>query len=183
MLVQNRASRQEKVSRIKKTTSFSSHDLPQVKGTKTTYGSKTRYKVKEKQSSLGLNKNASLKIESPLWLKVLNFLGTTSTGMSIIVVGFALVAYGFTVSAPKLWTQKYEDLQNLQQKERQFTFTDEMLKNQLAEEAKNQDSGLINPDPLQQPIYLEKKEVKPIRPSEATSPPPKTVQPIFPVAY
>ena len=90
----------------------------------------------------------------PLWLKGLMVLNHTSAFVSFGSVAVALVMYGMTVYAPKLWTQKYTQLQELQKKERQFTYTDEMLKDGLAQSATQSSSGLVQPNSQRQPIFL-----------------------------
>lgn len=125
----------------------------------------------------------SPKIKVPFWLKCFNFIGTTSTGLSIMTVMVCLAVYGLTVSAPSQWTQKYRDLQELQQRERQFTFSNEVLKNQLAEESGRSDSGLVNPELGHSPVFLPKTEVEMVKPEETDISSPKRIQPIFPIAY
>ena len=92
--------------------------------------------------------------KKPLWLKGLIFLNHSSSLVCYASVTVALVMYGMTVYAPKLWTQKYSQLQELQKKERQFTFTDEMLKDELAQSATQSGSGFVKPSPDKQPIFL-----------------------------
>jgi hypothetical protein len=88
-----------------------------------------------------------------------------------------------TVYAPELWTQKYNQLRNLQKRERQFTLGDETVKNQLANTASRADSGLINPDPTKPPIFLAEITVKEIDSSPENNPPVKKIKQIYPVAY
>jgi len=180
MLAQNRPSPQEKVIPIKKTSSTTSRNLTKVKLRNKT---NTAQKKQTPKNRKYVSNTTFSEVKSPLWLKVLTFLGTTSTGLSIAFVAVGVTVYGLTVSAPRLWTQKYQNLQDLQKKERQFTFTDEMLKHKLAEEAKRADSGLVNPDPSKPPIFLPDTQIEPVQPTQPSSPPPKTVKPIFPVAY
>lgn len=180
MLAQNRPSPKEKVIKIKKTSSATSRNLTKVKTRNNTNTVSKKSAISDRKY---VSKATSSEIKSPLWLNILTFLGTTSTGLSIGVVAVCVTIYGLTVSAPRLWTQKYQNLQDLQKKERQFTFTDEMLKHKLAEEAKRGDSGLVNPDPARPPIFLPKTQTQPVQPLQPTSPEPKTVKPIFPVAY
>ncbi|AFZ46678.1 hypothetical protein Cyast_0703 [Cyanobacterium stanieri PCC 7202] len=125
----------------------------------------------------------SPKVKVPFWLKCFNFIGTTSTGLSIMTVMACLAVYGLTVSAPSEWTQKYRDLQELQQRERQFTFSNEVLKNQLAEESGRSDSGLVSPDLSHSPVFLPKTDVEMVKPEETDISSPKRIQPIFPIAY
>jgi hypothetical protein len=119
----------------------------------------------------------------PLWLKSMIIFGHSSSLVCYLSVAIAFVMYGMTVYAPKLWTQKYEELQNLQKQERQFSFTDEIIKNQLAESAKKSGSGLVNPDPTQPPIFLPDSNPKPIELKPSNSAIPKQIEKISPIAY
>lgn len=119
----------------------------------------------------------------PLWLKSMIIFGHSSSLMCYFSVAIAFVMYSMTVYAPKLWTQKYEELQNLQKQERQFSFTDEIIKNQLAESAKKSGSGLVNPDPTQPPIFLPDSNPKPIELKPSNSATPKQIEKISPIAY
>ncbi|MTF38645.1 hypothetical protein [Cyanobacterium aponinum] len=126
---------------------------------------------------------SSESIQYPLWLKsfiVLNHFSSIICGLS---VGTALVIYGMTVYAPKQWTNKYHQLQNLQKQERQFTFTDEVLKDTLAESAQQQGSGFVNPDQSKPPIFLPETNATAITPKSINPVKIKKVKPIYPVAY
>jgi hypothetical protein len=119
----------------------------------------------------------------PLWLKSMIIFGHGSSLMCYVSVAITFVMYSMTVYAPKLWTQKYEELQNLQKQERQFSFTDEIIKNQLGESAKKSGSGLVNPDPTQPPIFLPDSNPKPIELEPSHSATPKEIEKISPIAY
>jgi hypothetical protein len=119
----------------------------------------------------------------PFWLKSLIVLSNGSSLVCYLSVAIAFVMYSMTVHAPKLWTQKYEQLQNLQKQERQFSFTDEIVKNQLGESAKKSGSGLINPDPTQMPIFLPDSNPKPIELKLSNTPTPRQIEKISPIAY
>lgn len=119
----------------------------------------------------------------PLWLKSLILLGHGSSLVCYGTVAIAFGIYSMTVYAPKLWTQKYQELQHLQKQERQFSFTDEIIKNQLAESAKTSGSGLVNPDANQSPIFLPDSTPKPIELKPSNSIIPKQIEKISPIAY
>ncbi|BAQ64724.1 cell division protein FtsL [Geminocystis sp. NIES-3709] len=110
-------------------------------------------------------------------------LGHGSSALCYLSVVIAFVMYGITVYAPKLWTTKYHELQDLQKQERQFSFTDEIIKNQLAESAKQSGSGLVNPDSSQPPIFLPDTTPKPIQLETSPSSEPKQIEKISPIAY
>gem|GEM_PF-4354067 len=123
------------------------------------------------------------KVEVPFWLKCFNFVTHTSSGFSIITVIGCFVVYGLTVSAPSEWTKKYGNLQELQKRERQLIFNNEVLKNQLAEEANEANSGLVTPDLSQSPVFLPQTDVEPLPKEEPVISSPKKIEPIFPIAY
>jgi hypothetical protein len=119
----------------------------------------------------------------PLWLTILLLTKNASSLVCYVTVGLALAIYGMTVYAPQLWTQKYNQLRDLQKQERQFTFGDEVMKNQLANFASRSDSGLVNPDPTKPPIFLPETKVKQISQSSSAQQSPKQIHPIYPIAY
>jgi hypothetical protein len=121
--------------------------------------------------------------KKPLWLKGLIFLNHSSAFVSYASVTVALLMYGMTVYAPKLWTQKYTQLQELQKKERQFTFTEEMLKDELAQSATNSSSGFVKPNPSKQPIFLPNTPTKAIELKSSTFVKPKVIDSVSPIAY
>ncbi|MBL1210296.1 hypothetical protein [Geminocystis sp. GBBB08] len=132
------------------------------------------------------SQNKALKINHqnrPFLLKCLIIIGNTSSLVCYLSVAIAFILYGMTVYAPKLWTQKYQELQNLQKQERQFSFTDEIMKNQLAESANQSGSGFVNPDATQPPIFLPDSNPKPIELKRSNSPIPKHIDKISPIAY
>ena len=122
-------------------------------------------------------------LKKPLWLKGLIFLNHSSALVCYASVTVALIVYGMTVYAPKLWTQKYAQLQELQKKERQFTFTGEMLKDELAQSATQSGSGFVKPNPNKQPIFLPNTPTKPIELKASTSVQPQVINSVSPIAY
>ena len=68
-------------------------------------------------------------------------------------VGAALGVYGWSVTIPKQWSQEFHRLQTLQQHERQLLLGNESLKNQLAKQAIQGNSGLVKVVP-QQNLFL-----------------------------
>lgn len=146
---------------------------------------KIRLPQAENQSSVVLNSPAVElpKSEAPLWLKSLILLNHGSTLFCYVSATVALIMYGMTVYAPKLWTQKYVELQDLQKKERQFTSADETLRDELAQSANEGNSGFVNPTESNQPIFLPNKPTKAIELKSSTVAEPKIINPISPIAY
>ncbi|MGY6529247.1 MAG: hypothetical protein ACXITR_04905 [Cyanobacterium sp.] len=123
------------------------------------------------------------KVQIPFWLNFFNFITNTFSGFSIITVIGCFVVYGLTVSAPSEWTKRYRSLQELQKRERQLTFNNEVIKNQLAQEAREANSGLVTPDLSQTPVFLPQTDVKPLDKELPVTSSPKRIEPIFPIAY
>ncbi|MDM9383775.1 hypothetical protein QUB80_24120 [Chlorogloeopsis sp. ULAP01] len=83
----------------------------------------------------------------PLWLLRLYSLYRHSSVMTFLLVTAMLVVYGWTVYSQQMWSQAYRKLQTLQRDERQLTTNNEVLKNQMAQEAQTSAAGLVTPSP------------------------------------
>ena len=183
MLVQNPSSSSKKNVTIKPNQSTQRANPPKNRA------NNRRYLNRHKQENLEtLNNPNSFKQKYssqsiPLWLTILLLTKNVSFLICYVTVGLALTMYGMTVYAPQQWTQKYNQLQQLQKKERQFTFSDEMIKHQLALDANQANSGLVNPDPTQPPIFLPETKVEKIEPISEHKPLPKKINQIYPIAY
>ncbi|RUR83109.1 hypothetical protein ACF3DV_29445 [Chlorogloeopsis fritschii PCC 9212] len=84
---------------------------------------------------------------APLWLLRLYTLYRHSSVMTFLLVAAMLVVYGWTVYSQQIWSQTYRKLQTLQREERQLTTNNEVLKNQMAQEAQTSAAGLVTPSP------------------------------------
>jgi hypothetical protein len=84
---------------------------------------------------------------APFWLLRLYTSHRYSSIVAFLLVSATLVVYGLTVYSQDSWGQGYRKLQNFQLYERQLTTTNASLKNQMAEEAEKQTSGLVSPTP------------------------------------
>ncbi|MFQ4141549.1 hypothetical protein [Chlorogloeopsis sp. ULAP02] len=84
---------------------------------------------------------------APLWLLRLYTLYRHSSVMTFLLVAAMLVVYGWTVYSQQMWSQAYRKLQTLQRDERQLTTNNEVLKNQMAQEAQTSAAGLVTPSP------------------------------------
>lgn len=83
----------------------------------------------------------------PIWLQLLL---RTQQGSSIITILLgisALATYGWTVYLQQRWGNEYEKLETLKKQERQLVSANELLKNQMAEQAEKPTAGLLLPDP------------------------------------
>lgn len=143
---------------------------------------RTTRKVRQSKSKAMVDNNIN-SIALPWWLKVYSILSHSSSWLTVIIVLMAGSVYGLTVYAPQQWTSKYNELEDLRRRERQFTLADEIFKNKLAQEAENPNSGLVNPENSQPPLFLPKTEVKPVQLLSPETVMPKKVKPVFPIAY
>ena len=70
-------------------------------------------------------------------LKVLSLLQKGSFGLAIVSMATSIGVYISTVQIPKLWSQEYQHLEDLQRQERQLIAINETIKYQIAREAGN----------------------------------------------
>ncbi|GAC1472340.1 MAG: hypothetical protein NVS2B14_18100 [Chamaesiphon sp.] len=84
---------------------------------------------------------------APVWLRELLVAQRGSDQLTFCLAAVMLTIYGWTVYTQQLWSKQYRQLDNLQRQERQLTATNEILKNQLAQEAENPQTGLVPPTP------------------------------------
>jgi hypothetical protein len=178
MLVHDNLPRQQSNVSAKKKESTSRQLTSTAKLSRRKYSSSrvVNSRLEEKISNLE-------KKNKPFWLQSLMVFGYGSSAFCYLSVTIAFIMYGMTVYAPKQWTDKYHQLQELQKQERQFSFTEEIIKNQLAESAQQSGSGLVNPDATQPPIFLPDTTPKPIELDKSESVAPKQIEKITPIAY
>ena len=91
---------------------------------------------------------------APFWLQQLCRLQRQSTVLTFLLVTATLGLYGWTVYCQQLWSQSYHKLVILQRDERQLTTTSEVLKNQMALQAEQPNTGLVPSSPTQA-IFLQ----------------------------
>ncbi|BFM38930.1 hypothetical protein OLK001_08560 [Synechocystis sp. LKSZ1] len=91
--------------------------------------------------------------ELPTALLVLSHFQRATTVLTLGLVTLALGIYGSTVYTPMQWSREYARLKTLQQTERQLLANTESIKNQLAQQAEQPNSGLVKVSP-QQNIFL-----------------------------
>ena len=119
----------------------------------------------------------------PIWLKGLFLLKTSTSIFCWLMITAMFVFYGVTVYAPQLWTTEYKKLKNLQKDERQITSTNEIIKDQLAEQAGKYGTGLVNPDPTKPAIFLGATPKKTLYLDHLTKSPVKQPEVLLPLAY
>lgn len=83
----------------------------------------------------------------PAWLKLLMKVQQGSTVMTLLLMGTVLVIYGWTVFTQQRWGHEYRRWGALQKHEQQLMATNEVLKNQMAQQAESPKAGFVAPDP------------------------------------
>ncbi len=105
----------------------------------------------------------------PLWLRSLVTLQQASSVLAGAVVGITLSVYSLTAYREAAWTQEYATLEQLRTQEQQLRTANEVLKHQIAETAQQDDTGLVERQPLDM-IFL--------RPAAPRPPVPSTIPPL-----
>ncbi len=103
-------------------------------------------RMRSRQSSLATPIDLTQKTLPTGLQFLLRFQQATSV-ITFGLVGVALTVYGLTVYTPRTWSHEYKRLRSLQNHERQLVATNEILKNQLAQQAEKPNSGLVRPNP------------------------------------
>jgi len=93
----------------------------------------------------------------PIWLRSLIFCKRSSDFVTLLLVGATLAVYSWTVYSQQQWAKEYHKLETLQRDERHLTKTNEVLKNQLAQQAESPATGMVVPNPAQT-IFLPQVE-------------------------
>ncbi|HEY9708499.1 MAG TPA: hypothetical protein V6D48_09880, partial [Oculatellaceae cyanobacterium] len=68
-----------------------------------------------------------------------------STLVKFLLVTTTLTIYSWTVYTQQQWTRDYRKLGNLQRQERQLTTANEVMNNQIAQQAEKPATGLVPP--------------------------------------
>ena len=111
--------------------------------------------------------------EKPIWLRSLLGMNTAGAIATFVLVSAVLGLYGQVVHTKQHWGREYRQLENLQKEERQVTIFNEALKNDIAQTAKQEDTGLVTPDASQM-IVIEKAPVRKLQ--ETALPQPENFQ-------
>ncbi|MGL6284538.1 MAG: hypothetical protein ACRC2J_19205 [Microcoleaceae cyanobacterium] len=91
-----------------------------------------------------------------------------SSIFSFMIVSSTLAVYGGTIHGQMKWTEKYQRLEKLRRNEQQLSIANELLKNQIAQQAESADTGLVSQNNVKR-IFL---EPAPSRPAPVISPVP-----------
>lgn len=116
---------------------YSGSQLPQPRKSAINRPNKFR---RPNSSSRPTQLHQSLKL--PIKLQILLLLQKGSFGLALISMATSLGVYISSVRIPQLWSQEYQNLENLQRQERQLTAINETLKYQIAQQAREQKQNL-----------------------------------------
>lgn len=138
-------------------------------------------RIRSRQSSLATSIDFTQK-SLPTGLQFLLRFQQATSVITLGLVGVALTVYGLTVYTPRTWSHEYKKLRSLQNHERQLTATNEILKNQLAQQAELPNSGLVRPNPNYN-IFLPSSAVNTQFTSQASDPSANLLLGQKPLAY
>ena len=110
----------------------------------------------------------------PKNLKTLSKIQKGSFALAIATMTASIGLYASTVKIPKLWSQEYQHLEDLQLKERQLVAINETIKYQIAREA-GRDNSLEITKP-ESAIFISPAEIKPRQAPISSSSQLKTVE-------
>jgi len=115
-------------------------------------------KPQVKKSQVVKSKNFRSANNLPKNLKILSQIQKGSFAIAIATMTASIGLYASTVQIPKLWSQEYQHLEDLQLQERQLVAINETIKYQIAQEA-GQDSRLSITKP-ESAIFISPAKVK-----------------------
>lgn len=113
----------------------------------------------------------SLPQSKPLWLRSLMGVQVASSMVALLLASSSLTIYGWTIYGQSKWTEEYQELQQLRRKEQQISVANELLKNQIAQQASTSDTGLVSQDSVKR-IFLQ-----PVPPRPAPTAPKPYLEP------
>jgi hypothetical protein len=113
----------------------------------------------------------------PIWVKLLLKVQKGSSVMTFLLMGTVLLIYGWTVFTQQRWGREYRHWEALQKHEQQLMATNEVLKNQMAQQAENPKVGLVAPDPSSM-IFLAPAAPRPAVQVELSTPDPIPNKPL-----
>ncbi|MGK7923396.1 MAG: hypothetical protein AB4080_25695 [Trichodesmium sp.] len=105
----------------------------------------------------------SLPQSKPLWVKSLMATQMASSIVTVLLASTSIAIYGWTIYGQSKWTSDYQELQKLRHKEQQISVANELLKNQIAEQASQDsisDTGLVTKDSAKR-VFLEPAPPRP----------------------
>ncbi|WP_084668967.1 hypothetical protein [Spirulina major] len=106
----------------------------------------------------------------PLWLRTLLIIQQGSSILTFCLATAVLMVYGSTVYIQQAWSEDFRHLEQLQREKRELTTANELMKNQLAQQATAPENNLVAPSPANT-IFLPKATGQPAQPvSTPTAP-------------
>jgi hypothetical protein len=106
----------------------------------------------------------------PLWLMMMIRTQQATSALTLLLITSVLVIYGWTVYIQQRWGYEYARLETLKKRERQITSANELLKNQIAEQAESPTTGLLLPDPSNAIFLAPAPQRPPVEPKTEVAP-------------
>ena len=92
-------------------------------------------------------------------LRILSLVQQASFGLAIVSMATSIGVYISTVQIPDIWSQKYQNLEDLQRQERQLVSINETMKYQIAKEAgKSETLSISKPESA---LFINPTQAKP----------------------
>ena len=85
--------------------------------------------------------------QQPRWLTLMQWTQRGSSLVALMLGASILITYGWTVYIQQQWGREFDRLEAMKKQERQLVSANEVLKNQMAEQAERPTAGLLLPDP------------------------------------
>ena len=117
----------------------------------------------------------------PVWLRALKKIEKISITVTLLLVGSAVVTYGWAVYSQQLWGKNYSRLDTLRRNERQLLKGSELMKNDIARRTDPKQYGLVprNSDHI---VVIPSAPLRPAPPTRNMGPDPKAKL-IAPIGY
>jgi len=117
----------------------------------------------------------------PAWLRTLKKIENLSVVVALLLVGSAVVSYGWAVYSQQLWGKNYSRLDTLRRDERQLLKGSELMKNDIVRHSNPKQYGLMprNSDHM---VVIPSAPLRPALPTRNMGSDPKA-QPIMPIGY
>ena len=117
----------------------------------------------------------------PVWLRALKKIENLSVIVALVLVGSAVITYGWAVYSQQLWGKNYTRLDNLRRDERQLLKGSELMKNDIARHNDPKQYGLV-PRSSEHIVVIPPAPLRPAPPTRNMGPDPKA-KPITPIGY
>lgn len=117
----------------------------------------------------------------PVWLRALKKIEKLSIIVALLLVGSAVITYGWAIYSQQLWGKNYSRLDTLRRDERQLLKGSELMKNDIARRTDPKQYGLVprNSDHM---VVIPSAPLRPAPPTRNMLLDPKA-KPITPIGY